>query len=616
MSEFLDQKLTRITVLFAESWDTGLSDIYVRKILQERPKFILSDNIASMDYEASLNIVVLLHDHRCLENSTIDFLSVCRRGCTYIVYMTKEFMNEEAFMQETEELVKMLWKKKVANAVIIGALTDTVLLAKSANFEPALLRRPSKPILLGKCDQHSRWTTQEKVMDPIKMDNSSVNVAYFDREPYVKVSMDEEKKFSGLEIWLMRILARNLNMSVNLSEIEWGNGTDFTEEIDEEFTSDRKIDLIIGGILWNPNELTDFTVPYAIVQVVWLVPIHTNISLRALIAPFENSVWYAVGGVLLFAIFLKFIVFRELTFLEILALLMGYGWYKQPTRDSYRINFMSWVIFGYLLTQYYLASLAGQLMAQSELQIETMAELVDSGISYGGLKSHHMMLGNSSIQNDDNDDEDSVIETLSKNFVVFEHDDYEKLFHDLIDGRNTSFALAVALNMSAGATKFNENNVNMMDEILTSAPLAFAVWKGLPYLDLIDQILVRLIQSGIIQYLAEHAVIAEHAHHHDDDDDDEDDTFVDSDDLIPVFLLLAIGLTAGLLCLFLEVVVHLCVKKKKKSKRRRNLQIRKKRRMRNNEKNKRIGRIESIPVLRPNVEVGYTHGYKVIWKEV
>ncbi|KAH0554831.1 hypothetical protein KQX54_012963 [Cotesia glomerata] len=612
VSGFVNQEPFRITVFLSETCVANLSNVYLSTILDEHPKFILSNNGYFSDNERSSRILVLMNDYLCLKNISYDFLHICTEKCFYIVFLIKFFDDRISFMEESEALINRFWTRKIGNVIILGEVKNIVLLVRSQNFKPILLREPSKPVEVGTCDQFTRWSIIEYVGRSIRLNNSTVNVGYFDREPYVKEPSPDDNHFSGLEISLMKVLAKRLKMSVNLSSIEWGNGTDFIDEVNEEFDSDRAIDLAIGGILWNPTELTDFTESYDVVEIVWLVPVHANISLRGLVAPLDTLVWYAIGGVLLFAIILKYGFFHKLTFLEIFSLFMGYSWPKQPIKDSYRLNYISWVIFGFLLTQYYLASLAGQLMAESEVQIENMADLVDSGISYGGLKSHYALLASSDIE--DSDLEDHVVETLSKNFVIFEYDDYEKLFHDLIDGENSSFALTVTLNMSAMGSKFNHNNVHKMNEILSSAPITFAVWKGLPYLSVLNRIIVRLVQSGIIQHLASVVAVSENVHHVHEDDISE--MFIDSEDLIPAFLLLAMGSTAGFTCLLCEVVVSLWMKRKKKSRKREKPLLKIKRQEKNGSKRKKIRWVESNPILKPNVEVRYTLGYNIPWKEV
>ncbi|XP_074114870.1 uncharacterized protein LOC141537648 [Cotesia typhae] len=612
VSDFVNQEPFRVTVFLSKTCVANLSNFYLSTILDEHPKFILSNDGHFSDNERSSSILVLMDDYQCLKNISYDFLHICTEKCFYIVFLIKYFDDKTSFMEESEALINKFWTQKIGNLIILGEVKNIVLLVRSQNFEPMLLREPSKPVELGTCDQFTKWSIGEYVDRSIILNNNIVNVGYFDREPYVKPPTPDDEHFSGLEISLMEVLAKHLKMSVNLSLIEWGNGTDFIDEVNEEFESDRAIDFVIGGILWNPTKLTDFTEPYDVIEIVWLVPVHANISLQGLIAPFDTLVWYAIAGVLLFAIILKYGLFYKLTFLEIFSLFMGYSWPKQPTKDSYRLNYISWVIFGFLLIQYYLAALAGQLMAQSEVRIKSMADLIDSGISYGGLKIHHALLGSS--DNEDNDFEDHVMETLSKNFVIFEHDNYEKLFHDLINGENSSFALAVTLNMSAMGTKFDHNNVHKMDEVLSSVPITFAVWKGLPYLSVLNRIIVRLVQSGIIQHLASVVAASENVHHVHQDDIAE--MFIDSEDLIPAFLLLVMGSTAGFTCLLCEVVVSLWMKRKEKSTKKGKPLLKIKKKEKNGSKRKKIRWVESNPILKPNVEVRYTHGYNIPWKEV
>ncbi|KAF7995212.1 hypothetical protein HCN44_004684 [Aphidius gifuensis] len=246
--------------------------------------------------------------------------------------------------------------------------------------------------------------------------------------------------------------------------------------------------------------------------------------------------------VLSFAIFLKFIVFYKISFLEITAVIIGVAWNKQPIIFSYRILFMSWVIFGYILTQYYLASMPGRLLAKTDNKIDTIKDLIDSGISRGGLKNTKIFfIGNKKFNNKSTSNE--LIDKLFENYNGFERIEYEKKLQDLISGKNKTMALSALMNSSSIPTKFDSRILRILPEALTTFPLGFPVWRGLPYLNDIDKDLQILIESGIISHFGN--IETKHVFSKDNNDGKISDEYIKLNDLVPGFLILGIGYAVG-----------------------------------------------------------------------
>ena len=292
---------------------------------------------------------------------------------------------------------------------------------------------------------------------------------------------------------------------------------------------------------------------------VWLIPVVPNVSLRGLIAPFHDSVWYAVGIVLILTIVIKTLILRDITFLDVFAIIIGTSVAEQPEKLSSRIQFLSWALFGYVLSQSYLASLAGVLVEEANQQIETMEELVSTGIQYGGTRSLRELFAASDEKDDSESDDLSdtdVIQTIYENFVVMNQDEYRRKLRDLISGKNKNMALVVVLNVSSSGN-FDKTKVQQLKEPLGIYPLAFAVWKGLSYLDQIDRKIIALTEGGFVGFWEQHYLLMGHNPFGDDDSSD----VLGLNQLVPGFLLIVMGLFAGSLAFLAEIVLDTLKKK-------------------------------------------------------
>ncbi|XP_063980305.1 uncharacterized protein LOC135164148 [Diachasmimorpha longicaudata] len=607
---YMNQLPSRISVLLMETDDPDFSGVYLSKLQQVRTTYILNGYLDSESHQnTSLDALLILKSYENLENSTSRLIDLCGRDCRYAIIVTNLFPDETNFMEEAVNYVELLWKKRVANVVILGAVGNTLLAAQSQGFQANKLTQPSDPILIGKCRQ-DEWITTTEVFPILKMNNSRIHFAIIDHEPYMSFQRDGDRmQAKGIELEIIHILRDTLHFQPTGSILEWDEGTTVEDEIIEEFQSDRGIDFVVGGVLRSMVKDVDFALPYDVTQVVWLVPSHSNLSLLGLVSPLSLEIWILTIASIMFGGMIKFLLFDKMSFLEIMALVIGIAWYKQPTRLSYRIKFMSWVLFGYVLTQVYLASLAGQLLAHGDLHINTMQELVDSGFSFGGTANHKQFF---TQRNDDDSDEISAVDRIYEQFIVFSHEDYMKKLSQLMQGENTSLALVAVLNISSASTGVHHGMYHIVKETLATTPLAFPAWRGLPYLTQIDLKLAALIQGGIISYIAKNETNVQHIH---DAIEEESDSNLELVDIAPSFLLLVMGHVAGMLCLVGECTVFWWQKRKsredpKKVTKGRKLKGRTKKTVSFDEKNLRVNKSNNRVrlILRPNVTIGYYDG--------
>jgi len=229
------------------------------------------------------------------------------------------------------------------------------------------------------------------------------------------------------------------------------------------------------------------------------------------------------------------------------ALVLGVAT-NRPKRTSSKILFISYSLFGFFLSQLYLGSLADQLQSATESQIETMEELVKSGLQIGGTQRLAQLL-----RTPDKTDQGNVERTLRKNFIVFKQRDYTNLFLDIIDGSNTTLALLVMLNLTDIRHMSNLKKAHIMKENVGSYPLALATWQGFPYLSEFNFKIQILVQGGLIEFWSDMASL-NRSYFATNNETDEDDIGID--DLAPAFLLLIMGYIGGFFLLIIEVILY------------------------------------------------------------
>ncbi|KAF7998289.1 hypothetical protein HCN44_009687 [Aphidius gifuensis] len=293
-----------------------------------------------------------------------------------------------------------------------------------------------------------------------------------------------------------------------------------------------------------------------------------------LISPLQNTVWMAVGGVLLFSVFLRLTLFRKISFLEILAVVIGVAWNKQPIRLSYRIKFMSWIIFGYILCQFYLATMAGNLMSRPVEKMDTFEDLVMSNKMLGGSKLSPTFFKR--VQGT-SEKFDNLSKLMMKRFITFERDVFRKKLLDLMNGKNKSLALSTLLNTTSASHNYDTSIVRKLPEVLSSVSLSIAAWRGLPCVSRIEKKLRQLKWAGIASHLGDMEAMKNQIRQETNNDKDQsmENSFIELSDLIPGFLLMMLGYSIGLLCLFCEIIYYKFTGSRKNYRSKRKVRIRK-----------------------------------------
>ncbi|KAI4488421.1 hypothetical protein M0804_005269 [Polistes exclamans] len=532
------------------------TDLLVRIFQAEISMYTLNNNEHLNTRREVSSVIVVIENLDDLERQNCSrYLEICAYElCNFVIIISsKIFEEEDNFLEEADNIQQLLWLEQVSKIVILGnTKNNTVLLAATRSFKPDELCTPSPPIVLSKCHGNI-WKIERDIGDDFQMNGCSLVVGYNDNPFYSFVNNEtDEENILGLEGIIVKEILSNMNGRVIRKMISLTGNT----SIDNDFktimySTDSRIDLLLGGHLWNPDEDKDYTIAYEMIPLVWMMSNKANVSLRGLIAPFGTTVWLVILGVLLLGILVKCFIIKNISFLDISALIIGISVSRQPIETPSRILFLSWALFGFFISQYYLASLSEQLINASNLQIETMKELISSGIELGGITRYAELFDESKEDEEDDEETKEINRNIREKIHEFSFDDYIQQCTDLFEGKNTSMALIVKLNVS-DYDLHSIKNVNVLTENMGTHPLAIVTWRGFPCLKRINIKMQQLMESGIIKYWTK--LIAMNGSYFDLIDEIKFDSNIDLESVAPSFLLLIIGYLTGLLIFIIELI--------------------------------------------------------------
>lgn len=557
---FMSHDTRRITVLVNENEDPGYFYAYISQFQYSDVDKQIKLSSYVLDFRnsdvkktefSSNNIVIILQHHDSLKYLSVELNGLCSHDCRFAIFLTGGYTERSSFTEEAKKLIEFMWMKKVSNVVIIGQVEGIFLAAESSEFEPNSLPRPMDPAVVGRCSKKI-WRIERPLYSAMKMNNCSVNIGYFNEQMYSHrvIKNNNQIVVEGLEVSMVHAIAQVLNFTAYLSMMEWDGRTTKIEATTNKFKNNDSIDLIIGNIHCDDDDENDCTTAFESVSLIWLVPVQSRLSLTGLISPLEIKIWLAMGVVALYTIFVKILLFKKMSFLEILALALGIVWEKQPQRLSYRFKFMSLIIFGFIIAQYYSASLSSSLFTGSRSRLNTMKDLLESTFKIGGQRYLIQLF---EFEGYDESYELNDKKEIYNKYIGLDLDSYNKKLYDTMSGKDTSMALIVLLNISSFETQFSPDYVYVLPESLITLSLGFSVRPDLSYFSEIERLLLGLVESGIIGAMGRKLSPIVWFHQGDEDSQNSED-FIRFKNLYPCFLLLITGNILSIFCLLCEII--------------------------------------------------------------
>ncbi|KAK9309729.1 hypothetical protein QLX08_000721 [Tetragonisca angustula] len=492
----------------------------------------------------ALSTIIVMQNASSFKDSYY-VIDPCDRDCPFIIVLTSSFQDEETFLEQADVLTGSMWSRRICTAVVLGRVGDTVFAAGSVTFEPDEICSLSSPVLLDECGKRP-WSKLEKI-EPPRMDNCVIKVAYFEEDPYVVTENDTgSDALWGFEGRLAESVLEN--QKIFREQVTWDDNNSFAEQV--KMIINSNVDLLVGRVLQQPCDDIDYSTTYDMLKVVWLVPRVPNVSLEGLIRPFQLYVWLAVVGSILLGSVIKIFLIRDLSFLDIFALIIGVSTPRQPARPSTKIQFVAWSVFGLFLTQLYVDSLADELINLSDLRYDTMDQLISSSFEIGGTTAFFKVF-------EMFEETDEMLRIVRSKFVTFDKSDYLAQYRDILEGRNTTFALVIVLNSSRSDVIETNHAYTMTTDVICSFPLGFATWKGFPNMRYVDDDIHNLIDFGVFDYMInlaltknKYSVLSQTAR------EAEYKMELHMRHFVPAFLLIAIGYSTALLLFILEVVLY------------------------------------------------------------
>jgi len=539
----------------ADFVETLMKQLHVRSSVYLLDTRYLTNITPKQNDISSTNVIILL-ESAVFEEGDLSFTNYCGRDCNFTIVLTSPFDNQESFLSDAGLLTQEMWLRSILKFAILASLgNETILFAESLAIRVGRSYTPAKPRLLGRCeptaDAAIRWSfaKSESVYDVAA---TSINAAIFDHSPYSFINdkaVSDQPKFCGIEGWMVEEIVRSMGVQLSREVLEWADNDMIQEELNSRLKNATD-DLVFGGLIWYPNAETQYTVSYGSVYIAWVIPKLPNVSLRGLISSFRPNVWYTIICTFVIGGFARLLL-RDISFLDIIALFLGVSIKRRPTRISAKFQFISWTMFGFFLTQFYLGSLADQLIRTTDQQIDTMQELIDSGLMLGGLEQSLNFL---QVYNE-TDRYDQIIRAIHDKYIVFKKRSYIKQFMDLMEGRNNTLALLVMLNLTDVHYKSSQKNIHVVKQTVGTYPLALGTWASFPYLKEFNYKIQVLVQAGLIKFWSNLAILYHERYYEKPDDADDLDT-LDLSDIAPAFLLLVIGYLAGFFLLIVEVIFY------------------------------------------------------------
>lgn len=245
--------------------DISQKTIYViRELMFDMPMYLWSEKLDPKGvYRSSLAAIIITENASKFSVEVYDkeLVYLCSRKClTYVLILTDGFKDLEFFEDRADYLIKLLWKKRIANVIIAGYVGPEFYFAKSSSFESNTLCEPIKPDMMMSCPQVQR-DSSKKLLRQIDSNKCILNTAYFDYQPYVIIDRDSGH-ISGMETGILKAVCSTLNVQCNMTEIPWNYSTNYEDEVEKRLLYGGGFDLIFGGLSWNPFNDTDYTAPY------------------------------------------------------------------------------------------------------------------------------------------------------------------------------------------------------------------------------------------------------------------------------------------------------------------------------------------------------------------
>ncbi|XP_075971970.1 uncharacterized protein LOC142973831 [Anticarsia gemmatalis] len=428
------------------------------------------------------------------------------------------FVNaEHVNIEHVEKILSCLFKFNVIDIVIAVPQTNnyrTAIIYSWRPYDPpkycGYFNETAKNRLIEEniCEngalKHSRDVFSNKL--PRDMNGCVLRILALQRQPYIS---NKEYDANIEKVLLNRILKR-YNMTAKYEIIKGFRGE---REDDGVWNGGLKRlvakegDILMGGIFPDFDVHEDFecSLTYLADTYTWVVPRAPKLpAWVSLLIIFKAYVWYsAVAGFVICA--LSWRIIGELCgdsaynrtlkhcFMNTWISIFGFVAYKRPVKESLRVFFVFLNLYSVLFLTAYQTKLFDTLTNPAyEYQIQTVEELVDSGLQFGGFEELHDLFHNSS---------DPFDFYIGEQWI--EVNNMTSAMIDVAVHRNFSVLCSrlELAHISAELPELSDNLGNYkyyaFEGDMFSVPIEMVGLRGFPYMDEFSSTITLFKQSGL-----------------------------------------------------------------------------------------------------------------------
>ncbi|XP_064079554.1 glutamate receptor ionotropic, delta-1-like [Macrobrachium nipponense] len=471
-----------------------------------------------------------------------------------------------------KELVELFNFRKTENLAILQASQDTVKIWTHILYTEAIGLEVVDTWFHGKLHRDNVF--------PRKFNNfhgAKVRVATFELEPFIVYAKDDSGNFVGrigVDMQVINGLSRAKNFTVDFFEVsddeKWGSKypdgswDGLMGQVFSEASDIAVCNVFIDGPRWG---LIDYSFPYNYMPACFVAPSPKPLpNWQSLILPFTWLTWISIGLSALIGGFLLYpfsrlgvnaesIEFKSFSFnyLYILSSITARGVITEPRHLPLRLYVGLFWVYSLIVSTAYSANLVAFLsVAQMEPPIDTLKQLVDSGLRISGNSIWKSLFQMSTDK--------AVLDLVPK----MELDaDYHTILDRVKAGefafiQNRQF---LELNRDARYSSGGRALIRIVEECFMSYNVALTLPRNSPLTDNLAKTLMNIFESGLLHKWK--AEVVKYVHRRNKKKNDAQ-TEIDSSGVAPlelshiqgIFYILGIGYFLAIWILAFEIFVR------------------------------------------------------------
>ncbi|KAL3273608.1 hypothetical protein HHI36_015040 [Cryptolaemus montrouzieri] len=333
-------------------------------------------------------------------------------------------------------------------------------------------------------------------------------------------------KNQGIEIELLKNMAEHLNttfdMQITMKSEDWGdkvNGA-WQDNFGKIFNT---LKIGIGNVAIEADRIEDFdfTFSHYTTTLIWVVPIANYMKKwRVLTIIFSLDLW-AISFAVVFALAILFILAARITgdipyfktvaggFQSSFQIIVNTSIHKTPKTNLVRFVFVIGLIYSLIITCIYTSGLMHLLRYSiREHQIDSIEEILESGLEIGGLKEYRERFVNPKTG--------ECADELCKRYKYFSREnDTAQIWLSLVEQRQACTPLPrlfVKYYMVKSYDKgkndpTDENKIKLfiINNPINVYPVAIVMRKGNPFRKIFDIYHIRYFEAGLLLPILNHA---------------------------------------------------------------------------------------------------------------